>query len=198
MLESHRHGTARDQEISAAVAEGWARLMTHGLVAWRSRSQLPTQRPSCRCDSVPHLCPRNITTMIRMHTLHREPPATRAAPHQAQPSQREGQDQGSTTESLHFARIAATVLLRTLLTRYRVHSHSAELRLTPLITLRPSAEVCAALTDNVAGGLSALPACRLAVDNRRHNAGHSEAATRGLPLLWMTRALGYRLQGLHG
>jgi hypothetical protein len=86
------------------------------------------------------------------------------------PSQREGQDQGSTTESLHFARIAATVLLRTLLTRYRVHSHSAELRRTPLITLRPSAAVRAALTDNVAGSLSALSASQLAVDNRRHNA----------------------------
>jgi hypothetical protein len=87
-------------------------------------------------------------------------------------------------------------LLRTLLTRYRVHSHSAELRLTPLIILRPSAGVRAALTDNVAGGLSALPAWHLAVDNRRHNAGLSEAAgARGLPILWMTRGLGYRQQG---
>jgi TOTE conflict system, Archaeo-Eukaryotic Primase domain len=35
--------------------------------------------------------PRNIMTMIRMHARHREPPATRAASLQAQPSQREGQ-----------------------------------------------------------------------------------------------------------
>jgi len=38
MLESHQYGTARDPEISAALAEGWAWLMTHGLVAWN-----PTQ-----------------------------------------------------------------------------------------------------------------------------------------------------------
>jgi hypothetical protein len=54
-------------------------------------SELPTHRPSCRCGRVPHVCPRNITTMIRMHTMHRESPAMRVALRQAQPSQREGQ-----------------------------------------------------------------------------------------------------------
>ena len=47
--------------------------------------------PSCRCGRVPHVCPRNIMTIIRMHTMHREASSTRAAPRQAQPSQREGQ-----------------------------------------------------------------------------------------------------------
>jgi hypothetical protein len=37
-------------------------------------SELPTQRPSGRCGRVPHVCPRNIMTMIRMHTMHREFP----------------------------------------------------------------------------------------------------------------------------
>jgi hypothetical protein len=104
------------------------------------------------------------------------------SPMDAMPSQREGQDQGSTTESLHFARIAATVLLRTLLTRYRVHSQSAELRLTPLITLRPSAEVRAALTDNVAGVFRPFPLAILpwtiggitrVIQRRRRGACHS-------------------------
>ena len=45
----------------------------------------------CRCGHVPRVCPRNITTMIRMHTMHRGWAATRAASRQAQPSQREGQ-----------------------------------------------------------------------------------------------------------
>jgi hypothetical protein len=43
-------------------------------------SELPTQRPSGRCGRVPHVCPRNIMTMIRMHTMHRE------FPEPAQPS----------------------------------------------------------------------------------------------------------------
>jgi uncharacterized protein (TIGR02391 family) len=33
MIESEHHGTARDPDINAALAEGWAWLMTHGLVA---------------------------------------------------------------------------------------------------------------------------------------------------------------------
>ncbi|GAA1811356.1 cytochrome P450 [Planosporangium flavigriseum] len=45
----------------------------------------------------------------------------------------------------HFALLEATVLLRTLLTRYRVEALDAQLRLTPLITLRPAAPVRAAL-----------------------------------------------------
>ncbi len=44
-----------------------------------------------RCGRVPHVCPVNIKTMIRMHTMHRKSPAARAVPGQAQPSQREGQ-----------------------------------------------------------------------------------------------------------
>ena len=47
--------------------------------------------PSCRYGRVPHVCPGNIKTMIRMHTMHRKSPAARAVPGQAQPSQREGQ-----------------------------------------------------------------------------------------------------------
>jgi hypothetical protein len=56
--------------------------------------------PSCQsaareCSTVDAavcpMCARNIMPMIRMHTMHRESPATRAAPRQAQPSQREGQ-----------------------------------------------------------------------------------------------------------
>lgn len=38
MRASEQHGTARDPEISAALAEGWGWLMTHGLVV-RSASQ---------------------------------------------------------------------------------------------------------------------------------------------------------------
>jgi Cytochrome P450 len=94
----------------------------------------------------------------------------------------------------HFARLAATLLRRTLLTRYRVHSHCAELRRTPLIPRVPRLR-CAALTDNVAWGLSALPASHLAVDNRRHNAGHWRWPARSPPLLGMTPAFGYRLRG---
>jgi cytochrome P450 len=45
----------------------------------------------------------------------------------------------------HFAMLEATVLLRTLLTRYRIESLDARLRLTPLITLRPAAPVRALL-----------------------------------------------------
>jgi uncharacterized protein (TIGR02391 family) len=33
MIESEHYGTARDPEVNAALAEGWAWLMTHGLVA---------------------------------------------------------------------------------------------------------------------------------------------------------------------
>jgi hypothetical protein len=44
MHESHQYGTARDPEISAALAEGWALLMAHGLVAWR-RGGLPVSAP---------------------------------------------------------------------------------------------------------------------------------------------------------
>ncbi len=35
------------------------------------------QRHSCRCGRVPHVCPRNVMTMIRMHTMHRESTPTR-------------------------------------------------------------------------------------------------------------------------
>jgi cytochrome P450 len=41
----------------------------------------------------------------------------------------------------HFALLEATVLLRTLLTRYRVEALDPRMRLTPLITLRPAAPV---------------------------------------------------------
>jgi hypothetical protein len=37
-------------------------------------SELPTQRPRYRCGRVPHVCPRNTTTMIQMHTMHRKSP----------------------------------------------------------------------------------------------------------------------------
>jgi cytochrome P450 len=46
----------------------------------------------------------------------------------------------------HFALLEATVLLRALLSRYRVESLDANLRLQPLITLRPAAPVRAVLT----------------------------------------------------
>jgi cytochrome P450 len=46
-----------------------------------------------------------------------------------------------------FAMLEATVLLRTLLTRYRIESLDARLRLTPLITLRPAEPVRAVLRD---------------------------------------------------
>ena len=45
----------------------------------------------------------------------------------------------------HFALLEATVLLRTLLARYRVDSLDARVPLAPLITLRPAAPVRAAL-----------------------------------------------------
>jgi cytochrome P450 len=45
----------------------------------------------------------------------------------------------------HFAMLEATVLLRTLLTRYRIESLDAQVRLTPLITLRPAEPVRATL-----------------------------------------------------
>jgi hypothetical protein len=47
--------------------------------------------PAVDADRVPHVCPRYIMTMIRMHIMHQESPATRAVLRQAQPSQREGQ-----------------------------------------------------------------------------------------------------------
>jgi cytochrome P450 len=47
----------------------------------------------------------------------------------------------------HFALLEATILLRTLLSRHRIGSLDADLRLRPLITLRPAAPVRAALTD---------------------------------------------------
>jgi cytochrome P450 len=45
----------------------------------------------------------------------------------------------------HFAMLEATVLLRTLLTRYRIESLDAQIRLTPLITLRPAEPVRAVI-----------------------------------------------------
>ena len=41
----------------------------------------------------------------------------------------------------HFALLESTVLLRTLLARYRIESLDAHIPLTPLITLRPAAPV---------------------------------------------------------
>jgi hypothetical protein len=45
MRESEQHGTARDREISVALAEGWGWLMTHGLVV-RNPSQSPRPTPT--------------------------------------------------------------------------------------------------------------------------------------------------------
>lgn len=45
----------------------------------------------------------------------------------------------------HFAMLEATVLLRTLLARYRVESLDPRLRLTPMVTLRPAEPVRATL-----------------------------------------------------
>ena len=36
-LESQQYGTARDVEVFAALAEGWAWLITHGLVVWDAK-----------------------------------------------------------------------------------------------------------------------------------------------------------------
>lgn len=47
----------------------------------------------------------------------------------------------------HFALLEATILLRILLSRYRIEALDADLRLRPLITLRPAAPVRAVLTD---------------------------------------------------
>lgn len=47
----------------------------------------------------------------------------------------------------HFALLEATVLLRTLLSRHRVDTLDADLKLRPLITLRPAAPVRAVLAD---------------------------------------------------
>jgi cytochrome P450 len=44
-----------------------------------------------------------------------------------------------------FAMLEATVLLRTLLTRYRIESLDAQMRLTPMITLRPAEPVRAVM-----------------------------------------------------
>ena len=79
MLESHRHGTARDQEISAAVAEGGARLF-HDAPPRGMEVPLPAANATAQLSmrQCAPFVPRNITTMIRMHTMHREPPATRA------------------------------------------------------------------------------------------------------------------------
>jgi cytochrome P450 len=41
--------------------------------------------------------------------------------------------------------LEATVLLRTLLTRYRIESLDAQMRLTPMITLRPAEPVRAVM-----------------------------------------------------
>jgi hypothetical protein len=64
MLESHRYGAAHDPEIRAAVADGWAPLMTHGPVAWRrgglpfpSGSELPIRRLTCRAAVCPMCAP---------------------------------------------------------------------------------------------------------------------------------------------
>jgi cytochrome P450 len=46
----------------------------------------------------------------------------------------------------HFARLEATVLLRTLLARHRVESLDPQLRLAPLISLRPATPVLATLS----------------------------------------------------
>jgi cytochrome P450 len=47
----------------------------------------------------------------------------------------------------HFALLEATILLRTLLSRHRIDTLDADLKLRPLITLRPAAPVRAVLTD---------------------------------------------------
>jgi hypothetical protein len=59
--------------------------------------------PSCRCGRVPHVCPRNIMTMIRTHIMHQEASSTRAALRQAQPSQREV-SAAAVGQLLHHAR----------------------------------------------------------------------------------------------
>jgi cytochrome P450 len=54
----------------------------------------------------------------------------------------------------HFAMLEATVLLGTLLARYRVESLDARMRLEPLITLRPAEPVRAVLHARQAAGRS--------------------------------------------
>jgi hypothetical protein len=61
--------------------------------SWRTDFLLRAAKATARLSmrTVCPMCARYIMTMIRMHIMHRESPATRAVLRQAQPSQREGQ-----------------------------------------------------------------------------------------------------------
>jgi hypothetical protein len=75
--------------LNQAAAVG-ASLSRRRTASERAANATP-EIPRYRCGRVPHVCPCNNTTMIEMHTMHRESPTTGVVPHQAQPSQREGQ-----------------------------------------------------------------------------------------------------------
>ena len=82
------------------------------LASARSGTHPPTcqhgsRGPSCRCGRAPHVCPRNIMTMIRMHTMHQEASSTRAALRQAQPSQGDGHSSRSLRASMVMIMVQA-------------------------------------------------------------------------------------------
>jgi len=55
-----------------------ARVLTPFVAHPASRHRAAREGSGCRCGRVPRVCPRNITPMIRMHTIHRGSSATRA------------------------------------------------------------------------------------------------------------------------
>jgi hypothetical protein len=61
--------------------------------SWRTDLLLRAAKATAQLSmrTVCPMCARYIMTMIRMHIMHQESPATRAVLRQAQPSQREGQ-----------------------------------------------------------------------------------------------------------
>jgi hypothetical protein len=103
-----RHGDAsinQGRNVQTRAADDVGRPMLPSVLRWfkgvrgsdamRCTSCKPPQRGSCGLGLSMRPCapcvPRNITTMIRMHTMHRGSAATRAVSRPAQPSQREAQ-----------------------------------------------------------------------------------------------------------